>query len=107
MSTAGVNISSGVIPRQRGGVRYQGPYAGRRRKYILCVSIKLVFTSPLLTPYLRKMECVSMVAFRSRGVSHFGIQVEYLRMFRIQVEQLKFMRKYHVRDICNSYFRCE
>ena len=84
-----------------------GPYAGRRRKYILCVSIKLVFTSPLLTPYLRKMECVSMVAFRSRVVSHFGIQVEYLRMFRIQIEQLKLMRKYHVRDICNSYFRCE
>ena len=26
-----------------------------------------------------------MVAFRLRGVSHFGIQVEYLRMFRIQV----------------------
>ena len=44
----------------------QGPYAGRRRKYIFGVSINLVFRSPILAHYLR----------RSRILKYFDIQVE-------------------------------
>ena len=81
-----------------------GPYSGRRRKYIFCVSIKSVFRSPILTPNLRQLECVSILVFRSTGVSKFGIQVEYLRQFRIQVKNRKLRRKCHVRSMTNKYF---